>query len=109
MSLKLACPRCQHVQFFADESAGQPVSCAKCSQVFRVPRAVEPSPEPAAPTAAPWPWPGQMQARELPASFAPVEPAHAKVVPLPDEPPPRPKRAWDDDFGESEPREEKRR
>ncbi|GEM_PF-3477651 len=89
MSLKLACPRCHHVQFFDDAFAGQPVTCAKCLQAFRVPRQAEPTEEqastPVAPvTVAPSSWTGQLNARALPTSFAPAEPLAVKVVELPD-------------------------
>src|SRR5262245_18007797 len=83
MALKLACPRCQHVHFFDDASAGQPATCEKCEQPFRVPRLPETIDEPAAPAGVPWPWPGQYQAREIPTTFTPLEPLAAKVVPLP--------------------------
>jgi hypothetical protein len=86
MALKLACPRCQHVHFFDDASAGQPATCEKCEQPFRVPRLTEAVEEPAAPAGVPWPWPGQYQARELPTTFTPLEPLAAKVVPLPPAP-----------------------
>lgn len=97
MSLKLACPRCRHVQFFDDALAGQQVACAKCAQAFRVPRAAEPEAEPAPPSAVLWPWPEQMQARELPTSFAPSEPAAFPVVPLADADPRPDRRRFADD------------
>jgi len=95
MSLKLACPRCHHVQFFDDAFAGQAVTCGKCAQVFRVPRAAEPAlaeaPAPAATAqvdapapVAIAPWPASTQARELPTTFAQSEPLAVKVVELPD-------------------------
>ncbi len=110
MSLKLACPRCRHVQFFDDALAGQPVTCAKCAQMFRVPRPADAdagrasdatasdatasgmtasgTPGMAAASAAanaPWPWPEQLAPRELPATFAPPDLPAVKVVPLPDD------------------------
>jgi hypothetical protein len=84
MSLKLACPRCHHVQFFDDALAGQPVACSKCAQAFRVPRSAEPEAETPTSAVAPWPWPEQMQARELPTTFAPAEPPALQVVPIPE-------------------------
>ncbi len=90
MSLKLACPRCRHVQFCDESLAGQAITCAKCGQAFRVPRAAEQD-VPEAPSAGvPWPLPSQLQARELPATFAPPEIGPAKVVPLPDAEPRQP-------------------
>lgn len=95
MSLKLACPRCHHVQFFDDAFAGQAVTCAKCAQAFRVPRAAEPSiAEALSPTMPAFadspapvaiaPWTGSPKDRELPTTFAPSEPLAVKVVELPD-------------------------
>jgi hypothetical protein len=110
MSLKLACPRCHHVQFFDDAFAGEAVTCGKCAQAFRVPRAAEPAVAAAPATAAAEapapvavaPWPASTKIREVPTTFAPSEPLAVKVVELPDAPDgerrPAPARVGDDPF-----------
>jgi hypothetical protein len=83
MALKLACPRCHEVAFFDDDWAGKAVTCGKCAQVFRVPRASgdDAAQAPALPPAQVAP----LEARPMPLSFAPAEPLHTHAVPLSDE------------------------